>query len=62
MVFQCGSVLKNPLANAGDMGWIPGSGRFPGVGNGNSLLYLAWNFPWTEEDDGLQSMGSQSQT
>ena len=32
-------VVKNPLANAGDMGLIPGSGRSPGVGNGNSLQY-----------------------
>ena len=23
---------------------------------------LAWEIPWTEECDGLQSMGSQSQT
>ena len=23
---------------------------------------LAWKIPWTEEPDGLQSMGSQSQT
>ena len=23
---------------------------------------LAWNIPWTEEPDGLQSMGSQSRT
>ena len=30
--------VKNPLANAGnarDTGLIPGSGRCPGVGNGN---------------------------
>ena len=25
-------VKKNPLANAGDVGLIPGSGRFPGRG------------------------------
>ena len=23
---------------------------------------LAWEIPWTEQPDGLQSMGSQSQT
>ena len=23
---------------------------------------LAWRIPWTEEPDGLQSLGSQSQT
>ena len=26
---------KNPSANAGDVGLIPGSGRSPGAGNGN---------------------------
>ena len=34
--FPDGSVVKNPLANAGDVGFIPGSGRSPGEGNGNS--------------------------
>ena len=28
---------KNPPANIGDVGWIPGSGRSPGEGNGNLL-------------------------
>ena len=40
MVFPGGSVIKNPLANAGDardMGSIPGSGRSPGEENGNPL-------------------------
>ena len=32
-------VVKNLLANAGDMGLIPGSGRSPGVGNDNSFQY-----------------------
>ena len=30
--FQVVLVVKNLPANAGDMGWIPGSGRFPGGG------------------------------
>ena len=30
---------KNPPANAGDASLIPGSGRFPGGGNGNPLQY-----------------------
>ena len=30
-------MVKNPPANAGDMGSIPGSGRFPGEGNGSPL-------------------------
>ena len=36
---KVGIVVKNPPANAGDMGLIPGSGRSPGVGNGNPLQY-----------------------
>ena len=35
--FSGGSVVKNPLANAGDMGLIPGLERSPGEGNGNPL-------------------------
>ena len=34
-----GSVVKNPLANAGDVGSIPGLGKSPGEGNGNLLQY-----------------------
>ena len=40
--FPGGSVVKNPVANAGDTGdagSIPGSGRSPGEGNGNPLQY-----------------------
>ena len=32
-------MVKNPPANAGDSGRIPGSERSPGVGNGNPLQY-----------------------
>ena len=34
-----GTVVKNLLANAGDVGLIPGSERLPGEGNGNPLQY-----------------------
>ena len=37
--FPSGSVVKNLPASAGDMGFIPRSERFPGVGNGNPLQY-----------------------
>ena len=52
---------KNPPAHAGDTGSIPGLGRSPGEGNGAHPppIILAWRIPWTEEPDGLQSMGSQ---
>ena len=33
-----GSVVKNPPANAGDVGLIPESRRSPGVGNGKPCL------------------------
>ena len=31
--------VKASAYNAGDPGWIPGSGRFPGEENGNTLQY-----------------------
>ena len=45
MGFPDGSVVKNPPANAGDMGSIPGSGRSPGEGNGNQLQYSCLRNP-----------------
>ena len=41
-------VVKNPLANAGDVrdvGLIPGSGRSPGGGNGNPFQYSCLENP-----------------
>ena len=37
LCFPCGSVVKAPAFNAGDLGLILGSGRSPGEGNGNAL-------------------------
>ena len=37
MHFPSGSDGKESACNAGDLGAIPGSGRFPGEGNGNPL-------------------------
>ena len=37
MGFPGGLVIKNPPANAGDMGLIPGSGRSPGEQTGNPV-------------------------
>ena len=39
MGFPGGSVVKNSPTNVGDLGLIPGLGRYPGVGNGNPLQY-----------------------
>ena len=40
-----GSDGKESACNAGDTSLIPGSGRFPGEGNGNPLSILAWKVP-----------------
>ena len=37
--FPSSSVAKESTCNSGDLSLIPGSGRFPGVGNGNPLQY-----------------------
>ena len=48
-------MAKNPPANAGDEGSIPGSRRkwqpVP--------VFLPGKFPWTKEPGGLQSIGLQ---
>ena len=36
---------KNLLANAGDLGWIPGLGKSPGEGNGNPFQYSCLGNP-----------------
>ena len=38
-------MVKEPACNAGDPGSIPGSGRFPGEGNGNPLHYSCLENP-----------------
>ena len=48
MGFPGGSVVKNLPASAEaerDAAWIPGSGRSPGVGNGNLLQYSCLKNP-----------------
>ena len=40
-----GSVVKNPCSKAGVAGSIPGSGRSPGKGDGNSLQYSCLGNP-----------------
>ena len=60
--FPHAAVSKKSPANAGDtrdMGSIRGSGRYPGLGNGNPSGIHAWKIPWREGPGGLQSMGSQ---
>ena len=59
--FPGGLVVKNPPASAGDMSWIPGSGRSPGEGNGNGnpLGYVCLENPMDREAGRLQSMGAR---
>ena len=45
MGFPGDSVVKNPSANAGNLGSISGSGRSPGGGNGNPLQYSCLGNP-----------------
>ena len=39
MGFPCGSVGKESICNVGDLGSIPGLGRFPGEGKGYPFQY-----------------------
>ena len=59
MSFPGGSVVKNPPASIGDLGSIPGLGRYPGGGNGTNSSILDWEITWTEDPGRLQTMGSQ---
>ena len=43
--FPGGSEVKASVCNAGDLGWIPGSGRSPREGNGNPLQYSCLENP-----------------
>ena len=44
-VFPGDTVVKNPSANVGDAGLIPGLGRYPGEGNGNLPQYSCLGNP-----------------
>ena len=53
-------LVTNLPGNAGDLGSIPGLGRFLGGGHGNSLPYSCLENPGIEEPGGRkESMGSQ---
>ena len=57
-------MVKNPLANAGDVGSIPRLGRSPGEGNGNPLQYSCWEDPmdrgtWWSTVHGIAKSGTQ---
>ena len=52
-------MVKNPPANAGGLGSIPGREDPLKEEMANLSSILAWRIPWTEEPDGLQCMRSQ---
>ena len=57
--FPGDSVVKNQPANAG---WYPAWVKSLEKELANHCSILAWEIPWTEEPNGLQSMGSQRVT
>ena len=59
MSFPGALVVKNPSANAGDMGLVPGSGGSLEEEMATHSSLLAWETSWTEEGGGLQRMGLQ---
>ena len=60
MSFHGGSDSKHSACNAGDLGSIPGLGRFPEEGNGKPLQYSCLENSMEEGPGGLQSMGLQN--
>ena len=52
-----GSVVKNPLTNAGDMGSILGQEDLLEKEMATHSSIVAWRNPWTEEPGRPQSMG-----
>ena len=52
-------MVKNPPANVGDLGSIPGLGRSLKKEMATHSSILTWEIPWTEEPGELQSMGLQ---
>ena len=58
--FSGGSDGKESACNAGNPGSIPGSGRSSEKEWATHSSIFIWEFPWTEESGGLQSMGSLS--
>ena len=61
--FPAGSVGKESACNSGDPGLMPGSGRSPAGGDGNSLQYSCLKNPHGQRSlAGYTAMGSLSQT
>ena len=48
-------MVRDLLANAGDAGSVPASGRYLEKEMATHSSTLAWRIPWTEEPGGLHS-------
>ena len=51
-------MVKDPTANEGDVGLIPGSGRSPGAGNSNPLQYSCLENPMDSSLPGFSVHGA----
>ena len=58
--FPGSSASKESARNVGDLGLIPGSGRSPGEGNGNSLQYSCLENSMDKEPGGIESLRGAS--
>ena len=58
MTSSGGSDIKESACNAGDLGSIPGLGRFLEKETATHSSVLAWRIPGMGEPGGLLSMGS----
>ena len=57
--FIFGSVVKESPYNEGDLGSIPGLGRYAQRDMTSLSSILSWRISWTEEPSRLQSIESQ---
>ena len=55
-------MVENLPASAEDMGFIPGSGRSPGEGNDNSLVFLSGEFHGQRSLEGYSPWSQKSWT
>ena len=53
MGFPSGTVVKNPPANSGDTGLIPGLEDHLEEATATHSSILTWEIPWTEQPGGL---------
>ena len=57
--FPLGLVVKQSVCIEGDLGSIPGMGRYAQRDMTSLSSVLAWRISWTEEPSRLQSIGPQ---